>query len=72
VPIYLCTQTVHFRKVLDGLTGIVTTAMNHIRFLGSLFLFVDRRHDRIKPSGGKQADQNAVFRSLAAEISRPK
>ena len=48
VPIYLCTQPVDFRKGFDGLTGIVTTSMNHSVTDGSLFLFVNRRHDRIK------------------------
>lgn len=47
-PIYLCTQPVDFRKGFDGLTGIVTTAMNHSVTDGSLFLFVNRRQDRIK------------------------
>lgn len=48
VPIYLCTQPVDFRKGFDGLTGIVTSAMNHSVTDGSLFLFVNRRQDRIK------------------------
>ena len=48
VPIYLCIQPVDFRKGFDGLTGIVTTAMNHSVTDGSLFLFVNRRRDRIK------------------------
>ena len=47
-PIYLCTVPVDFRKGFDGLTGIVTTAMNHRVTDGSLFLFVNRRRDRIK------------------------
>jgi transposase len=47
-PIYLCTQPVDFRKGFDGLTGIVTTAMNHRVTDGSLFLFVNRRQDRVK------------------------
>ena len=48
VPIYLCTQPVDFRKGFDGLTGIVTTAMNHSVTDGSLFLFVNRRRDKMK------------------------
>lgn len=48
VPIYLCTEPVDFRKGFDGLTGIVSTAMNHRVTDGSLFVFVNRRHDRIK------------------------
>ena len=48
IPIYLYTQPVDFRKGFDGLTGIVTTAMNHRVTEGALFLFVNRRRDRIK------------------------
>lgn len=46
--IYLCTQPVDFRKGFDGLTGIVTTTLGHNVTDGSLFLFVNRRRDRIK------------------------
>ena len=48
VPIDLCTQPVDFRKGFDGLTGIITTSMNQRVNDGSLFLFVNRRQDRIK------------------------
>lgn len=46
--IYLCTQPVDFRKGFDGLTGVVTTALGHNVTDGSLFLFVNRKQDRIK------------------------
>ena len=42
-PIYLYTQPVDFRKGFDGLTGIVTAAMNHRVTDGSLFLFVGQK-----------------------------
>ena len=48
VPVYLCTQSVDFRKGFDGLTGIVTASMGHSVTSGSLFLFVNRKRDRIK------------------------
>jgi transposase len=47
-PIYLCTDPVDFRKGFDGLTGIVTTNLGHNVTDGSLFLFVNRKRDRIK------------------------
>jgi transposase len=47
-PIYLCTTPVDFRKGFDGLTGIVTEAMGHSVTGGALFLFVNRKQDRIK------------------------
>lgn len=46
--IYLCTQPVDFRKGFDGLTGIVTATLGQSVTNGSLFLFVNRRCDRIK------------------------
>jgi transposase len=48
VRVYLYTQPVDFRKGFDGLTGIVTTALGQNVTNGSLFLFVNRRGDRIK------------------------
>ena len=47
-PIYLCTEPVDFRNGFDGLTGIVTTRLGQQVTSGSLFLFVNRRRDRIK------------------------
>jgi len=47
-PIYLCTTPVDFRKGFDGLTGIVTTELGQSITSGSLFLFVNRKRDRIK------------------------
>ncbi|WP_430452983.1 IS66 family insertion sequence element accessory protein TnpB [Rhodopirellula europaea] len=47
-PIFLCTTPVDFRKGFDGLTGIVTSQLGQSVTSGSLFLFVNRRRDRIK------------------------
>ena len=48
VPIFLCTQAVDFRKGFDGLTGLVTASLGQRITDGSLFLFVNRKRDRIK------------------------
>jgi transposase len=48
VPIFLCTQAVDFRKGFDGLTDLVTAALGKRVTDGSLFLFVNRKRDRIK------------------------
>lgn len=48
LPIYLCTEPVDFRKGFDGLTGIVTARLGQNITDGSLFLFVNRRRDRVK------------------------
>ena len=47
-PIYLCTTPVDFRKGFDGLTGIVTTHLGQSVTSGALFLFVNRKRDRVK------------------------
>ena len=47
-PIYLCTEPIDFRKGFDGLTGIVTAQLGHSVTSGALFLFVNRKRDRIK------------------------
>jgi len=48
LPIYLCTEPVDFRKGFDGLTGIVTAKLGYNVTDKALFLFVNRKHDRIK------------------------
>ena len=47
-PIFLYSKPVDFRKGFDGLTGIVTTSLGQSVTNGSLFLFVNRKQDRIK------------------------
>jgi transposase len=47
LPIYLCTQPVDIRKGFDGLTAIVTTTHGKSVNDGSLFLFVNRKRDRV-------------------------
>lgn len=47
-PIYLCTTPVDFRKGFDGLTGIVTSHLGQNVTSGALFLFVNRKCDRVK------------------------
>jgi transposase len=48
LPIYLCIEPVDFRKGFDGLTGIVTSKLGKTVTDGSLFLFVNRKRDRVK------------------------
>ena len=48
VPIFLCTQPTDMRKGFDGLSGIVRGALGADPLDGSLFLFINRRRDRIK------------------------
>lgn len=46
--VFLCTQPTDMRKSFDGLMGLVQTVLNEDPLSGHLFLFVNRRRDRLK------------------------
>jgi len=46
--IYHCTSATDMRKGFDGLSGIIRTEFGREPNDGSLFLFINRRRDRIK------------------------
>ena len=48
VPIFLYTPPTDMRKGFDGLSGIVRSAFASDPLDGSLFLFINRRRDRLK------------------------
>ncbi len=48
VPIFLYTEHTYMRKVFDGLSGIVRSELATDPLDGSLFLFINRRRDRLK------------------------
>ncbi len=48
VRVFLHTRATDLRKGFDALTGLVTTAFGQDPTSGHLFLFVNRRRDRIK------------------------
>ena len=48
VPIFLYTEPTDMRKSFDGLSGIVRSEFGADPTDGSLFLFVNRRRDRLK------------------------
>jgi transposase len=48
VRVYLCVSACDMRKSFDGLHGIVTQSMELDAFAGHLFVFGNRRRDRIK------------------------
>lgn len=73
-PIYLCTEPVDFRKGFDGLTGIVTEAMGHTVTGGALFLFVNRKRDRIKALWWETGGLTLWYRRLeqgTVELPKP-
>ena len=74
MPIYLCTEPVDFRKGFDGLTGIVTTTLGKNVTDGSLFLFVNRRRDRIKALWWETGGLTIWYRRLeqgTVELPKP-
>lgn len=48
VRAFVCTRAVDMRKSFDGLSGLVETCFRQDLLTGHLFLFVNRRRDRIK------------------------
>ena len=46
--IYLCVQPTDMRKAFNGLYAIAKHTLNHDPMDGSLFLFTNKRRDRIK------------------------
>jgi transposase len=48
VRVYLCTSACDMRKSFDGLHALVTQSMELDAFAGHLFVFANRRRDRIK------------------------
>ena len=73
-PIYLCTEPVDFRKGFDGLTGVVTATLGHTVTDGSLFLFVNRKRDRIKALWWETGGMTLWYRRLeqgTVELPKP-
>ena len=48
VRVFLCTRPTDMRKGFDGLSGLVQECFGQDPLTGHLFLFVNRRRDRLK------------------------
>jgi transposase len=48
VRVFLCSRPVDLRKSFDGLSGLVQECFGEDLLTGHLFLFLNRRRDRIK------------------------
>ena len=48
VRVFLCTRPTDMRKGFDGLSGLVQECFGQDLLTGQLFLFLNRRRDRIK------------------------
>ena len=46
--VYLCTAAIDLRKSFDGLSGLVESVFQSNVLEGHLFLFVNKRRDRLK------------------------
>lgn len=46
--IFVATAPVDLRKAIDGLAALVRQSLGHDPLNGSLYIFSNRRHDRIK------------------------
>ena len=74
VPIYLCTEPVDFRKGFDGLDRHRHHALGHNVTDGSLFLFVNRKRDRIKALWWETGGLTLWYRRLeqgTVELPKP-
>ena len=48
LPVYLYTGVTDMRKAVDGLSALVELQMEHSPFEAAMFVFCNRRKDRIK------------------------
>lgn len=48
VRVFLCTRSTDLRKSFDGLSGLVSEMFEADLLSGHLFVFVNRRRDRVK------------------------
>ena len=62
--IYFCSRPVDFRKGFDGLSGIVESVFEMNVLDGHLFLFVNRRRDRIKALWWESGGLSLWYRRL--------
>ena len=61
VRVFLHTPATDLRKGFDGLSGLVTTAFSQEPTSGHLFLFVNRRRDRLKILSWDRGDGLAIW-----------
>ena len=62
--IHLCVQPVDLRKSFDGLSGIVQSVFQRNLLDGHLFLFVNKRRDRLKALWWEQGGLTIWYRRL--------
>ena len=70
VRVFLCTRPTDMRKSFDGLQGLVQEFLGQDPLSGHLFLFLNRRRDRIKMLGNGVAPpvMKAVVETLVDSV----
>ena len=66
--VYLCSQPVDMRKSFDGLCAAVETVFHRNVFDGHLFLFINKRRDRIKALWWDRDGLVIVYKRLEAGV----
>lgn len=64
VSIYLCTRPVDLRKSFDGLSGLVESVFGRNLLDGHLFLFLNKRRDRLKALWWERGGLTIWYRRL--------
>lgn len=71
VRVFLCTRPTDMRKSFDGLTGLVQECFQQDVLTGHLFLFVNRRRDRIKVLYFDRDGLVIWYKKQEADCTRP-
>ena len=66
--VYLCSQPVDMRKSFDGLCAAVEAVFQRNVFDGHLFLFINKRRDRIKALWWDRDGLVIVYKRLEAGV----
>ena len=71
VRVFLCTRPTDLRKGFDGLSGLVQECFSQDLLTGHLFLFLNRRRDRIKILYFDRDGLAIWYKKQASDYTRP-
>jgi IS66 Orf2 like protein len=72
VRVFLCTRPTDLRKGFDGLSGLVQECFSQDLLTGHLFLFLNRRRDRIKILYFDRDGLAIWYKKQASDCTRPR